>query len=300
MRRLLAVVAVLVSALGAGSGTAAQHTPSAKAPEGEVTPASGRSWVSRRGLVMLDASLGRISGFGQTSAAPAPASLPSWPWPVLRDRWVLTGADLYRLDCRSCHGADGTGLPPEINSVLDPARASSAVMLQKRMEERGRPIDARTARGLASQAEGNLRLRLFNGGEKMPALPHLSSPEIEALLAYLGRLAGVPGGAREEVRVTLSAAQVGQHIVKGTCQICHDAAGAGTYSGRNGTGKLIPSLATIVETRSVVDVIRKVHTGSATPEERGEMPLFTYLSEEEIGAAYVYLLMDPPQAEPVR
>jgi mono/diheme cytochrome c family protein len=258
-----------------------------------VTPPSGPSWLTRRSLVMLDASLGRIGSVGHDAA---PVTGPTWPWATLRERWTLTGADLYRLNCRSCHNPEGTGLPPEINSVIDPMRATSPTLLKKRMEERGRSMDAQTAHDLAAQAEANVRKRLHEGGEKMPALPHLTAVEADAILAHVGRLAGVPEAERKDPRLPLSTVQVGQHVVKGTCQVCHDTSGPGSYSGRSGTGKLIPSLTVIVETKSLPDVIRKVHTGSPSAESRGEMPLFPYLTDEEVGAAYLYLVSRPPQA----
>lgn len=258
---------------------------------GVPTAPSGPSWLVRRHLVMLDASLGRI---GSIAASATPPQGAPWPWAALRERWTLTGADLYRLNCRSCHNATGSGLPPEINSVLDPMRATSPVLLMKRMEERGRSLSPVTAREMAAQADANIRKRLREGGEKMPALPHVSAVEVAAILGHLGRLAGLPEAEHRDPHLTLSTAQLGQHVVKGTCQICHDSSGPGSYSGRNDSGKLIPSLAVIVETKSMPDVIRKVHTGSPTAESRGEMPLFPYLSDEELGAAYVYLLSYPP------
>ncbi|MFI5183061.1 MAG: c-type cytochrome [Vicinamibacteria bacterium] len=301
IHRSAALVALLVVAAprGAHSQPAPQPKPASEPTAAEapaaITPPAGPSWLVRRNLVMLDASLGRIGNV----AVPATAAGPQgavWPWLALREHWTLTGADLYRLNCRSCHNALGSGLPPEINSLLDPMRATSSALLKKRMEERGRSLDAQTAREMASQADGNIRKRLHDGGEKMPALPHLSPAEVDAILGHVGRLAGLPEAERKDPRLTLSTAQVGQHVVKGTCQICHDTSGPGTYSGRNGTGKLIPSLTVIVETKSMPDMIRKVHTGSPSAESRGEMPLFPYLSDEELGAAYVYLVSHPPQA----
>ena len=257
-----------------------------------VTPASGTSWLTRRGLVMTDASFGRLGGLRATGGS-APVS-PPWPWPQLPERWLVTGGDLYRFDCRSCHNTDGSGLPPEINSLLDPVRATSAAYLRQRMAERGRTMDAQTAHQLAAQAAGNIRLRLQNGGQKMPAFAHLRPAEIDALLAHLERLANVPKAAPSPARLVLSASQVGQHVVKGTCLICHDAAGPGSRASLD--GRPIPSLATLVESRTLPQVIAKVHTGSIAGERRGEMPQFPYLSDEEIGAAYVYLIRYPPAA----
>jgi mono/diheme cytochrome c family protein len=170
--------------------------------------------------------------------------------------------------------------------------------VKARFESRGRPADPKMVQDLVKQARDALRERFHLGGEKMPAFSHLTKEETEALLDSLGRLARVPEATGPEVHVTESLPEVGQLVVKGTCLICHDAAGPGSYSARSG-GRLMPSLASIVESRSVLDVVRKVKTGSPTKEGHGEMPLFSHLSDEEIGAAYVYLVSYPPQATPL-
>jgi mono/diheme cytochrome c family protein len=262
----------------------------------ELTAPTGPSWLARRGLFMLDSSFGRI-GNQRPGASPVGPG-PRWPWPPLPQQWTLTGADLYRLNCRSCHNADGTGLPPEINSVLDPVRAASPALIKQRFEARGRPADPATIKELVKGARDSLLERFHYGGEKMPAYPHLSEVEVHALLDHLGRLAGTPEARGPEPRVVESLPHVGQLLVKGTCQICHDATGAGSYSSRD-RGQLIPSLAAIVETKTARDVVQKVRTGSPTTQGHGEMPLFLYLTDQEVAAAYVYLVSYPPQAAPV-
>jgi mono/diheme cytochrome c family protein len=261
-----------------------------------VTAPSGLSWLGRRGLFMSSASFGRVGDIIPRSG-PAQPGQGGWPWRGLDEKWSLTGMDVYRLNCRSCHNADGTGLPPEINSVLDPVRAASPGLAKARFESRGRSADPKVVQDLVKQARDALASRFHFGGEKMPAFSHLTQPETDVLMNALGRLAGVPEAKGPEPHVSETLPEVGQLLVKGTCLICHDAAGPGSSSDRSG-GRLIPSLAAIVETRSVLDVIRKVKTGSPTKEGHGEMPLFSYLSDAEIGAAYVYLVSYPPQALP--
>ena len=58
----------------------------------------------------------------------------------------------------------------------------------------------------------------------MPALAHLQEADINALYAYLSLLAGAPD-APPQSRLTTSWARLGEHIIKGTCHICHDAVG---------------------------------------------------------------------------
>jgi hypothetical protein len=54
---------------------------------------------------------------------------------ILRDRVGRlvepSGADLYRLNCQSCHGAEGTGSPPEIKSVLGLVQGSPLELVRQ-------------------------------------------------------------------------------------------------------------------------------------------------------------------------
>ena len=77
-----------------------------------VTPVSGPSRIHQLGLVFDDTALGRAGRFG----TPADA-LPLQGQEGV-ESFELSGADLYRLNCRSCHQDDGKGLPPEIHSVI--------------------------------------------------------------------------------------------------------------------------------------------------------------------------------------
>ena len=78
----------------------------------------------------------------------------------------------------------------------------------------------------------------------MPSREHLSGGELDLVFAYLGVLAGSPkaGPAGHE---TVNWARVGQHVVKGTCHICHDAVGPRPSSEEMGRGK-IPSLQSLL------------------------------------------------------
>jgi len=292
----------------------------------KVTPVQGPSWLKRLGLSLRQTRMGQMGG---TQSAPRsqlvePESSPGGePEPsflsqlagivrqifsvfrsdrnaytdLLNKTFVLRGADLYRLNCQSCHGPDGRGAPPEIKSLLDPVRGASPALVQKKMEERGRPIDLEFARELATGAEATLRQRLEQGGETMPAFPHLRGDEVEALLDYLKELAGVPASERRDLRVTQSVARVGEHLVKGTCHICHDATGPGGGHMAMMRG-IIPSLASFPKQNSIQQVVRQVKLGSSRMMlmMRGDtMPAFPYLTEEEIAAAYLYLMEYPPK-----
>src|SRR6267142_1760585 len=81
---------------------------------------------------------------------------------------TLRGSDLYRLNCRGCHGESGLGAPPEINSVIDPVRASSVGAVKERMKRAGMDISRAEAGKLALEAKTALLQRLHNGGQDMP------------------------------------------------------------------------------------------------------------------------------------
>ena len=58
----------------------------------------------------------------------------------------LSGADLYRLNCQSCHRAEGTGSPPEIKSVLGLVQGSSLELVRQQLQKAGTASAALAAR----------------------------------------------------------------------------------------------------------------------------------------------------------
>jgi len=213
---------------------------------------------------------------------------------------VLTGTDLYRLECQSCHKADGSGVPPEIPAIIGPVQATSATLMERRMRERGRPISAAFARELASGSEKDLLDRLKNGGQTMPSFSYLTEREIRALISDLDMLAGVPGSAKT-ASVTEPATRVGELIVKGTCHICHDATGAWPDPEQLLQGS-IPPIAGFTAKKAMPEFIWKVRRGapvvmgSLQLPYRGRMPVFDYLRDDEVALAYLYLIHYPPQS----
>jgi hypothetical protein len=65
-----------------------------------------------------------------------------------------------------------------------------------------------------------------------------------------------------------------------------------------------PPLAGIVRQRTLHDVVTKVRygktvvMGTALISYRGRMPVFDYLTDSEVSAAYGYLISHPPEAAP--
>ncbi len=261
-----------------------------------VTPVAGPSWLAHLGFAVSETRLGQMGGTG-----PQPGARGEEPRPAIRldERLRLTGADLYRLECRSCHGPAGRGAPPEIPSLREPIQAISDEAPPESSEARGTPAGAGGAKDQTSQTEADLGA-LLQGGGKMPSFERLRGDEVEALLGYLQELAGVDAGKRRDLLVTQSVARVGEHLVKGTCHVCHDATGPGGHHATMMSG-IIPSLASFPEDDSLDSVLFKVERGSSGMMgmmgmmRRGEeMPAFPYLSQEEVTAAYLYLEAYPP------
>lgn len=259
-----------------------------------ITPVQGEAWIKHLGLTVTGSPLGRVGRWGANKKAPQPKVTEKREG----DTFILTGADLYRLDCRACHGPNGEGAPPVINSVIGPARASSAIAVRNDMKKRGFPINEAMAKQLALQGEKAIRHRLKFGGTKMPAFAHLQGVEVDALLAYLHELAGVPGADKEQMVMSEPTVRVGEHLVKGTCHTCHDSTGPGSGLQPVATPGHVPSLASLMRDRSVDEVVRKVLKGTPIPEkaaQRGEMPVFRYLTRDDIIAVYDYLATYPPK-----
>jgi len=259
----------------------------------------GPSNFHRLGLAFDSSSMGRTGVWG-----PAPETYEGPPVnfmiPAGLSRTVmLTGADIFRFECRACHHADGGGTPPEVPAITGPIQAASATMMERRMRERGRPISAEFARELASGSAKDLLARLKNGGQKMPAFGFLTDSEVRALLDYLNVLAGVPGKAKS-ANVAEPFARVGELVIRGTCHICHDATGTWPNPEEILQGS-IPPVAGFTEKKPLPEFIWKVRRGAPVVmgslglTYRGRMPVFEYLSDGEVTSAYLYLIHYPPQ-----
>ena len=302
-RPLVVLAALILPALASGAGKAARPAPASPAEEtgSRVSPVSGESWVRHLRLSLDHTTLGGTGNWGAPVESSGAAARPAVP-ESLDAPFQVTGKDLYRLSCQSCHREDGSGAPPEILPVTSLARATSAAFFRQKMKERGLPVDEAQLAKNAADAEASLRNRIRNGGEKMPPFPQLDREETESLVAYVKELSGVPGPGPERPPIRESTVRVGELLVKGTCHICHDAAATPTtaFEYRVGYGNP-PPLAFFPEQRTCPQVIRKVREGLIEPSvsaTRGRMPVFDYLSAQEVTAAYLYLLVEPPGRAP--
>jgi mono/diheme cytochrome c family protein len=290
-----------------------------------VTPVRGPSWVKQIGIFDIRfTAMGEMGGYGPPP--PSPRKEPTFPVEATAPRgrmgmgmggmmgrsysnyrfspsqlenmmvqsFFLAGADLYRLDCQSCHGPTGSGAPPEINSLIGPFQGTSPALIEERMKKLGRPIGGVLAKQLASQAEESIRQRLQNGGKKMPPFRHLEGEEVNALIQYLQQHVGAPESQGKEMLVIQSVSRVGEHLVKGTCHICHDATGPG-MRGMGMMGGTIPSLASFPWEQSMQSVVWQVELGSR-PMMMGwqRMPAYPYITPDEAATSYLYLIRYPP------
>jgi mono/diheme cytochrome c family protein len=263
-----------------------------------VTPVEGPSNFHRVGIDFRSSGMGRTGELGPTpeSYVGPPPELTHAGAPTQKAN--LTGADLYRLSCQGCHRADGNGYPPEIPAITGPVQAMSPTLMERRMAERGRPITAAYARELTSGSRADLLNRLKHGGQKMPSFGYLTDAEVSALIAYLDVVAKVPEAPKSQT-VSEPPARVGELIVKGTCHICHDATGQWPAPQEMLDGA-IPPISGFTTKKSLPDLIWKVRhgapvvMGSLRLRYRGRMPLFDYLSDDEVASAYQYLINYPP------
>jgi mono/diheme cytochrome c family protein len=252
----------------------------------------GRQGPGRGGMMGRGMGMGGMMGRIYSGYRNSPNELSG----LMNEKFFLTGIDLYRLNCQSCHGPDGHGAPPEINSLIGPVEGTSPKLIEARMKKWGHPVGEKMARELASQAETAIRERLRKGGKKMPSFKHLDGEEVDALLQYLQKHVGMVEEGKKEIRVTQSVARVGEHLIKGTCHICHDTTGPG--SGRMAAMRgTIPSLASFPYEQSLQSIVRQVAWGTM-PMMRmmggQRMPAFPYITEDEAAAAYLYLVQYLP------
>ena len=266
-RCVLARVAVWVPLLLAAAALGAEP------PEMTVSPASGPSLIARLRTGVDWTAFGRAGESEAVEPSAMPARRAPGEW--LEAGFRLTGAELFRINCRACHGPDGmgsrSGIPPLLGALAKPPAAS------------GEP-----------GGEIRVRHRLVEGGRVMPTFGHLHGPEVDLLIGHLRTLAapaGAPGAA-----IAQSAMRVGEHVIKANCQICHDAV-PGTWRQPADQLTVVP-LSAMTEQFSVQQFVRKVRAGSPqTGTPHGRMPRFDYLTPEELEAAYVYLTAYPPQEE---
>jgi mono/diheme cytochrome c family protein len=282
-----------------------------------VTPVADESWLRHLHRPFGDTSMGKTWLLGPanltTDQAADPPSTPSerndsrTRFRTVEFRTVkfrtIRGSDLYRLNCQGCHGESGLGAPPEISSLIDPVRATSAALVEERMKKIGMTMSRREVAEMVSQSKAALLKRLHEGGTDMPSFRYLSDSEIRLLVGYLQQLAGVPGAEKNQGAIREPHARAGELIVKSTCHICHSATGENPTPAEFLDGA-IPPLSAFTQRVDRAQLVRKVTAGAPIVAEtitsRGRMPVFTHLSADEAADVYDYLAAYPPvEAAPV-
>jgi mono/diheme cytochrome c family protein len=279
---------LVVSALAQGVG-------------GNVAAVEGESWLSHLRRPLQETSMGYTgrSGPGPESASDSAALPAELAGGTLPDQVNLHPEDLYRLNCRSCHGGSGQGAPPEINSIINPVRATSLRLVMERMHNAGMDMKSSDAAQVARQSKDALLQRIHHGGDNMPAFSQLNEVEVQALLAYLNQLAGV-STTIPAITIKEHGLRVGELIVRSTCHICHGAEGENPSPQQMLDGA-IPPLSVLTTRVNHAQFIRKVthgapvKMGSIPMMYRGRMPVFYYLTPQEAEYVYQYLSLTSVQ-----
>jgi mono/diheme cytochrome c family protein len=265
-----------------------------------ITPVEGPSTLHHLGLTIEESSMGWAGQWSPPVSTPLSAADDHTRSEPAGGPFVVTGADLYRISCRACHKADGTGAPPEIRSLLGPVRSASVPWMTADMKARGRDLGATFIRQLTTATEADLRTRLRQGGHNMPSFGQISEQEYAVLRPYLDQLAGLPAAKPVRHSITEPADRIGELVVKGTCHICHDATQA-TARPTTVLSGVIPALASFPAGKTGGDFVHKVRAGAQVPlsaggvMSRGRMPVFDYLTEQEVASAYSYLMTYRPR-----
>jgi len=216
-----------------------------------------------------------MGSLGQKPGIADPVTPQTGNW--LTDGVDVSGADLYRYNCRSCHGMGAQGLRNIIPSIVDAVQLTSPDRVQQQSN-----VTGAEARQVAQGANLGIRHRLKSGGSIMPPFGHLREDETQALLGYLASVSGIKANEAAQKPLRQRPERIGEHIVKSTCHTCHDAV--------PGFGKSAqPGLSAMTAKYSVSQFIAATRERSSR-----HGPWFGYLTDGELKAAYVYLMAYPP------
>lgn len=263
-----AASAAIAAIAGAGAGTTGSDTG--------VSATTGANWLARFGQGTTSGSIGKMGSLGQKPGVADPVTPQTGNW--LTDGVDVSGADLYRYNCRSCHGMGAQGLRNIIPSIVDAVQLTSPDRVQQQAN-----VSGAEARQVAQGANLGIRHRLKSGGSIMPPFGHLREDETQALLGYLASVAGIRASEAATRPLRQRPERIGEHIVRATCHTCHDAV--------PGYGKSAqPALSAMTTKYSVSEFAATTRGRSGR---HGSW--FGYLSEGELKAAYVYLMAYPPE-----
>lgn len=179
---------------------------------------------------------------------------------------VITGQELFRLNCAGCHGADLKGNPPTYPSLLN--------VKDKLTKE-------------------EIQTQIKNGKGSMPPMAHLSGKEINTIIGFLYN--------EEEERVImtyLTPVKQGEMLFKSNCASCHRAT-TNDSKPQNANTKMCSMmepavLAGITNRFTKEEFFNILETGICY------MPSFAHFNEEEKEALYTFLKTLKGEGEPSR
>ncbi len=252
----------------------------------DATPATGPSWLDKLGRNFDKSALGRVGALGPNEqdpelAAPAPKD-GSW----LRKGFEVRGADLFRFTCRSCHGAGGRGMAPEILPLVNLVKATSAEWQKQQ---------GAGAADRAKLAEKLLQHQITAGGRSMPGFNFLASEESEALLGYLEHLASIADPKHAD-RTLADSGRPGRRADR---QGYLPDLPRGLAGDRQAPDRVGDSAALRHDRLALGEAVRRRFPaspqGGGQAGLKGKGPEVTYLRDHELEAAYFYLTAYPPR-----
>ncbi len=170
---------------------------------------------------------------------------------------LITGQELFRLNCAGCHGTDLGGNPPNYPALTD--------IKDKLTKE-------------------EIRIQIKKGKGMMPPMSHLSDNEINAIVNYLF---GENGNEQVTMVAALSPIEQGEMLFKSNCAGCHRASSNDPKPQNSGTqmcSMMEPAVLAGASKRfTKEEFLNILETGPCY------MPSFSYLNKEEKEALYAYL-----------
>lgn len=170
---------------------------------------------------------------------------------------VVTGQDLYRLNCAGCHGLDRKGNLPNYPSLIE---------IKDKL------------------TKTEVRMQIKNGKDLMPPMAHLSDKEIDGIMGYLF-------DENENAQIVTIAAltpeKQGEMLFKSNCAGCHRATTDDPKPQNANThlcSMMEPAVLAGTTKRFTKDEFLNIlETGPCY------MPSFSYMKQEEKEALYAYL-----------
>ena len=195
-----------------------------------VAPVVGPSWLTRRGVAYDRTNLGVATRDALTRAP--------------TDRTAAAATRDAAHACPRRRSALSTQLPgvSPRGETARPIRTLRSAANSRRCFVGGDQATTTT-----NVARTNLPDLIRHGTVLMPAREHLKDDDLDMLFDYLTQAADPIETARRARRVG-SWARLGEHVVKGTCHICHDAVGPRTSPASVQKGE-IPSLEALLAMR---------------------------------------------------